>query len=96
MPTYSFRCGKCGRIQDVVAEMAAARTCAPLCCGKLAVREYGVPQVRQDNYSAPRLVSQFQSLDGDPMKDPPPFSSRSEEQKYIGEHNRIFGTKFEY
>lgn len=96
MPTYTFVCGKCGGSRDVVASMSEAGACAPDCCGGPMVREFRVPQVKGDAYRAARVVSQLQSLDGDAMKDPPPFESRSEEKRYIAEHNRVFGTKFEY
>lgn len=76
--------------------MSEAGSCAPVCCRRAMVREFRVPQVKQDAYRAPRVVSQLKSLDDDPMKDPPKFECRSEERRYIQEHNRKFGTAFEY
>lgn len=96
MPTYSFRCGVCGGMKDEVRPVSASGQPGPRCCRRAMVREFSAPQVRGDQYRAPRLVSQLQSLDGDPMKDPPMFESRSEETRYLKEHNRVFGTKFEY
>lgn len=96
MPTYSFRCDRCGRLLDEVRTVADSGQPGPRCCRRVMQREFGVPQVRGDQYRAPRVVSQLQSLDGDPMKDPPVFESRSAESRYIREHNRVFGTGYEY
>jgi putative FmdB family regulatory protein len=89
MPTYSFRCLKCGKGSDVFLRMSEVK--APRCCRRAMVREYRPAQVVRDGYRAPRFLACLNSLDGDDAKDAPPFETRCEERKYRAAHQEKFG-----
>lgn len=60
-------------------------------CRSRMEREYRAPQVVRETYGRARVLSHLHALEGDPYGNPPPFSTRSEEQSYRAEHQSRYG-----
>lgn len=93
MASYTFDCDQCPHTWTVILPMSQSDQCPPCpsCDGGTGRRVFCPPNVVPDAYRSPILKSCYHSLEGDPYRDPPPFSGRSEERRFRERHQERFG-----